>query len=357
MTDHAAAERYNRAFGTSCWAIDNASLDGETLTIVGWALPPEGRSQHVVFTANGRPFDDQQFPRDRGDLTELFWFRANARASGFECRIRLAPEEIKSTSVMLQLSDGATGQPFDANQAWVMPTPSSADRDVALPDAPRMLRTTGHENATNFRLTGLSTAFKLREAVAALPRDFSTMNHVLDWGCGCGRVARFCTDWPGFAGVDIDADNVKWCSDHLAFGDFRAIDLYPPTPFPDRRFDLIFGISVMTHLAEDDQQQWLAELHRITAPHANVLLTTLGEHAAARAGLDERTFAKIVAAGSTFDPTANPIDDALGNTGYYGTTFMTHDEIRRKWSRWFSVDRVVPAYIGNHQDLVVLRRR
>jgi len=51
------------------------------------------------------------------------------------------------------------------------------------------------------------------------------------------------------------------------------------------------------------------------------------------------------------------VDDALGNTGYYGTMFMTHDEIRRKWSRWFSVDRIIPAYVGNHQDLVVLRRR
>jgi hypothetical protein len=357
VTAHAAAERYNRAFGTSCWAIDSATHDGETLTIVGWALPPEGRTHDAVFTANGRPFDDQHFPLDRGDLTDLLWFRANARASGFECRIRLTPEELDSPSVMLQLADRATAKPFDPHHAYFMPTPASADRGLALPDPPRMLRTTGNENAANFRLTGLSTAVKLRDAVVALRRDFADVKQVLDWGCGCGRVARFCIDWPGFAGVDIEADNAQWCADNLAFGEFRPIDLYPPTPLPERRFDLIFGISVMTHLAENAQQQWLAELYRISAPYAIVLLTTLGEHAAARAGLDAETFSKIVAGGSTFDPTANLIDDALGNTCYYGTTFMTHDEIRRKWSRWFSVDRVIPAYIGNHQDLVVLRRR
>ncbi|MEO8673988.1 MAG: class I SAM-dependent methyltransferase [Casimicrobiaceae bacterium] len=357
MTEHAAAERYSRAFGTSCWAIDSATHDGETVTIIGWALAPEGRSQDVVFTANGRPFDEQHFPLDRDDLTELLWFRANVRASGFECRIRLTADELESRSLMLQFSDRVTGQPFDMTRAYFMPTPASADRGLALPDAPRMFRTTGNENAANFRLTGLSTAIKLREAVVASSRDFAGVKHVLDWGCGCGRIARFCTDWPGFTGVDIDADNVQWCADNLPFGDFRAIDLYPPTPLPDRRFDLIFGISVMTHLAEDAQQQWLAELHRISAPYAIVLLTTLGEHAAARAGLDAQTFAQIVGAGSSFHPTANAIDDALGNTGYYGTTFMTHNEIRRKWSRWFSVDRVIPAYIGNHQDLVVLRRR
>ena len=113
----------------------------------------------------------------------------------------------------------------------------------------------------------------------------------------------------------------------------------------------------MTHLAEPAQQLWLSEFHRISAPHAIVLLTTLGEHAAVRAGLTPEEFAQVVAAGSAFYRTENPIDDALGNTGYYGTMFMTHDEIRRKWSRWFSVDRIIPAYVGNHQDLVVLRRR
>jgi len=357
VTDNAVAERFNRAFGPSCWAIDDATLDADMLTIRGWALPPDGRQQDAVFTANGRPFDDQRFPLDRGDLARLLWYRASARASGFACRIRLTPDEQKSPAVMLHLADRTIGQPFEASHVYIMPTPASADRGVALPDAPRMMRTTGNENATNFRLTGLSTAVKLRDVVVALQRDFSTLDHVLDWGCGCGRIARFCTDWPGFTGIDIDADNAQWCKDQLTFGDFRSTGLDPPTPFPDRRFDLIFGISVMTHLAEPAQQLWLSEFHRISAPHAIVLLTTLGEHAAVRAGLAPEVFAQVVAAGSAFYRTANPIDDALGNTGYYGTMFMTHDEIRRKWSRWFSVDRIIPAYVGNHQDLVVLRRR
>jgi hypothetical protein len=357
VTDQAVAERFKRAFGTSCWAIDDATHDGETLTIRGWALPPEGRSHDAVFTANGRPFDDQRFPLDRGDLVELLWYRANARDSGFECRIRLTSDELKSPSVTLHVTDRLSGQPFEATHAYIMPTPASADRGLALPDAPRMLRTTGNENATNFRLTGLSTAIKLRDVVVALQRDFSSLGHVLDWGCGCGRIARFCTDWPGFTGVDIDADNAQWCKEQLSFGDFHSVGLDPPTPFPDRRFDLIFGISVMTHLAEAAQQLWLSEFHRISAPHAIVLLTTLGEHAAVRAGLTPEVFAQVVAAGSAFYRTENPIDDALGNTGYYGTMFMTHEEIRRKWSRWFSVDRIIPAYVGNHQDLVVLRRR
>jgi SAM-dependent methyltransferase len=357
VTDAATTALFDRAFGASCWAIDHTSVEDGTLTINGWALRPPGSAKDVVFTANGRPFDDQRFPFERGDLGDLFWYRANARDSGFECRTRLTSAELASPAVALQFADRATGQPFEPHHAYFVPTPASADRGLPLPDSPRMLRTTGNDNVTNFRVTGITTAVKLHDVVDSLRREFAGLARVLDWGCGCGRIARFCVDWPGFSGVDIDADNAQWCKEHLAFGEFLPIGLYPPTPFPDRRFDLIFGISVMTHLAEEVQQQWLAELHRISAPYAIVLLTTLGEHAASRAGLDAPTFRQFIAAGSVFFRTAEAIDDALGSPGYYGTTFMTHDEIRRKWSRWFSVDRIIPAYVGNHQDLIVLRRR
>ena len=357
MTDQAVAERYNRAFGASCWAIDHTTFEDGTLTINGWALLPPGSPQDAVFTANGRPFDEQRFPFERGDLTDLFWYRPNARNSGFECRTRLTAAELAQSAVTLDVVDRATGVSFEATHAYYMPTAASGDRGLPLPDSPRMLRTTGNDNAASFRLIGFSTSAKLRLVLESLHRDLAGISGVLDWGCGCGRIARFCADWPGFTGVDIDADNAQWCKEHLAFGEFRPVDLYPPTPFPDRRFDLIFGISVMTHLAEDVQQQWLAELHRISAPYGIVLLTTLGEHAAARAGLAADAFAQFVAAGSAFYRTQEAIDDALGSPGYYGTTFMTHDCVRRKWSRWFSVDRIIPAYVGNHQDLVVLRRR
>src|SRR5262245_34392896 len=148
----AAADRYLRAFGRSCWAIDNASLDGDLLTISGWALAPWDGVYDVAFTANGRLFDEQRYPLERGDLTDLLWFRLDARESGFECRIRLTPSELASQAVTLHLADRATLLPFDETHAWYMPTPASADRSLPLPESPRLLRTTGHDNVTNFRL-------------------------------------------------------------------------------------------------------------------------------------------------------------------------------------------------------------
>jgi SAM-dependent methyltransferase len=357
MTEWSIANRLEQAFGPCGWAIDDALLEGNLLTIRGWLIAPRDRSSDVRFTVAGRDFDEVDYPLDRGDLTQLIWYRADASDSGFDCRVRLRADELAGLHVELGVADRATGKPFESLFPYFMPMPGHPERTLPLPDTPRMLRTTGNERIPNFRLTGMSTALQLRAVADILQRDFKSVARVLDWGCGCGRVARFCADWPGFTGADIDADNAQWCRDNLRFGEFGPIGLYPPTPFPDRHFDLIFGISVMTHLAEEVQQQWLAELHRISAPYAIVLLTTLGEHAAARAGLTPEGFTQFVAAGSAFFRTAEAIDDALGSPGYYGTTFMTHDDIRRKWSRWFSIDRIIPAYVGNHQDLVVLRRR
>ena len=95
----AVADRYVRAFGRSCWAIDNASLDGDVLTISGWAFAPWDGIYDVAFTANGRLFDEQRYPLERGDLTDLLWFRLDARDSGFECRVQLSAAELASPAV------------------------------------------------------------------------------------------------------------------------------------------------------------------------------------------------------------------------------------------------------------------
>ena len=58
---------------------------------------------------------------------------------------------------------------------------------------------------------------------------------------GLERVAA------GIHGADIDGDNASWCGQNLGINT-RQIPLSPPTDYPDSWFDLIFGISVFTHL-------------------------------------------------------------------------------------------------------------
>jgi hypothetical protein len=57
------------------------------------------------------------------------------------------------------------------------------------------------------------------------------------------------------------------------------------------------------------------------------------------------------------DGRSHDLDDVLEDKTYYRTTHHAHDYVRREWSRYFEVVDVLPACIGNVQDLVVMRRR
>src|SRR6185295_9883288 len=59
--------------------------------------------------------------------------------------------------------------------------------------------------------------------------------------------------------------------------DFEVGPLFPPTIFPDGAFDLVYGVSVMTHLTRDVQIMWLREIKRILAPDGLALLTFAGD--------------------------------------------------------------------------------
>jgi SAM-dependent methyltransferase len=82
----------------------------------------------------------------------------------------------------------------------------------------------------------------------------------LDFGCGAGNVIRhFAREarsgevW----GADIDAASIAWLEHNL--GEpfrFRALSTTPALPLPADHFDLVYAISVFTHLA-DDWAGWL----------------------------------------------------------------------------------------------------
>jgi SAM-dependent methyltransferase len=101
---------------------------------------------------------------------------------------------------------------------------------------------------------------------------------VLDFGCGCGRVAR---RWAAL-GLDLHAcdynpDLVEWCGQNLPFLEARVNALEAPAPYPDGRFDLVYAISILTHLTEPVALAWMADWRRILKPGGHLLFTTHGD--------------------------------------------------------------------------------
>ncbi len=104
---------------------------------------------------------------------------------------------------------------------------------------------------------------------------------LLDWGCGVGRITRhFPKFFPGaeMHGCDINPSFLHW--NRLAYPgiQFTLVPYSPPTQYPAAHFDGILGLSILTHIEADWQDDWIRELYRILQPNGILLLTTHGEN-------------------------------------------------------------------------------
>jgi SAM-dependent methyltransferase len=93
-----------------------------------------------------------------------------------------------------------------------------------------------------------------------------------------------------YEGLDLHAGMVRWADENLApFAPgfrFAHHDVYYPSfnpgdgkprhsvfPFGDSEFSLIVGVSVFTHLTEDQAEVYLAEMARVLEPDGVILCT------------------------------------------------------------------------------------
>jgi SAM-dependent methyltransferase len=109
--------------------------------------------------------------------------------------------------------------------------------------------------------------------------DMSSMEAILDFGCGCGRVIRHyqALGGPRLYGTDYNPQLVAWCRRNLPFAEFGVNGLHPPLTYANDTFDVACAFSVFTHLSESLQRSWLAELRRVIKRHGYLVLTTQGD--------------------------------------------------------------------------------
>jgi SAM-dependent methyltransferase len=338
------------------WALEGAAREGDLLRFWGWALIPPAERARARLTWNGRPFERVEFPVPRPDVGRVFSFQPFASDSGFNAWAAIDSSTRGAAElVAIRWVDGATGRPFFGRDLpYYYPLPTA---DEVLPEVGRRMRVHGSGDPENFRVLGATTWMRLRAALRAAGRDVPDCAHVLDWGCGCGRVTRYFRDaMPAeLTGVDVDADNVRWCQEHLPFARFRHVPLHPPMPLAAGACDLVVGVSVFTHLRQEVQFEWLAELNRVCRRGALLLLTFNGEGAVCMAGLEPRQYWQLARRG--FLELSNCQYDAdLAEKDYYVNVYHTQKYVRRHWNRYFRIENILPSYAGE-QDLVVLRKR
>jgi len=96
-----------------------------------------------------------------------------------------------------------------------------------------------------------------------------SLEAILDFGCGCGRVlCRWHDLDTRVCGSDLSDPAVKWCRTHLPFVEAGVNALEPPLTYGDASFDLVYALSVLTHLPVETQLAWRDELGRVLRPAA-----------------------------------------------------------------------------------------
>jgi cyclopropane fatty-acyl-phospholipid synthase-like methyltransferase len=154
--------------------------------------------------------------------------------------------------------------------------PPSAQAEFPLPPARLRFRVAESAGVLDFFTVGLRTAERLQEAMAFAGFELRDGAAALDFGCGCGRTLLWLVrEFPGvrWHGSDVDAESIAWCRSSLPGGVFSVNAPLPPLPYSDASFDLIYGVSVFTHLSAQHQQAWLPELRRILRPGGLLLLS------------------------------------------------------------------------------------
>jgi SAM-dependent methyltransferase len=156
-----------------------------------------------------------------------------------------------------------------------------------MPSAELVMLVSGPSRAW-FSIQGCTHAGFIREVAARHGADLAAGLHVLDFGCGAGRIARWLapevTAGGGtFTGSDLNPRLASWCAGHLP-GRYLVNGLRPPLDLPDAGLDLVYAYSVLTHLREANARAWLAEVARVLRPGGLALMSFHDEAYAARWG-------------------------------------------------------------------------
>jgi SAM-dependent methyltransferase len=157
-------------------------------------------------------------------------------------------------------------------------TPSRLAPDgLPIPPAELIVQVIGMPSEELFLTSGANAHQIITETLARHSIDVERLTRLLDFGVGCGRIARH---WTGIEtevhGCDYNPALVAWCQENLRHVKATRNRLDPPLPYEDGSFDFIYALSVFTHLTESQQHAWIAELRRVVRIGGTVLFTTHG---------------------------------------------------------------------------------
>ncbi len=175
----------------------------------------------------------------------------------------------------------------------------------ALPPPELRFRVSGSPSASLYDRVGRRASQDIETCLGEAGFRMADFKSVLDFGCGCGRtLAWLMQQHPEkcWYGCDIHRESIEWCRRHLPTATVTNNEPLPPLTYGTAEFDLVFCISVFTHLPEERQSLWLAEMERILKPSGVLLITVYGATVCGR--LDPRDQKEVEGKGIVSRPSS-----------------------------------------------------
>jgi SAM-dependent methyltransferase len=230
----------------------------------------------------------------------------------------------------------------------------------------------GSPGIEEFVTVGRACAGELEAAMRSTGRSLADSRSILDFGCGSARVLPHVATFApraSFSGCDVDAAAIAWAEHHYPALSWSVSRSEPPLPYAAESFELVYSVSVFSHLDEASQDRWLDEVRRVLRPGGIALLTIHGSHAFeqfrigavktawcerdafARAPLGPDEFVFVPYVRTVFNDSELP-----GVPDRYGLAFHGERYVREHWSPRLGVEAIREDALTGWQDVVVCLR-
>ena len=199
---------------------------------------------------------------------------------------------------------------------------------------------------------GWRTLSELMLLLEQAGRPLVGFKNVLEFASGHGRFTRHLARAIGAQRVtvsDVVAGAVDFSRAHFGVQGFDSARLPQDVQWP-QQYDLVFVLSLFSHLPHATWKPWLARLWEAVAPGGVLVFSTHGAEAVRRAGV------ALDAEGYFFAPSSesNAID-----VQEYGTAFTSEDFVRAALAECApgaQLLRFAPTWFWTHQDAFVVQK-
>ncbi len=151
---------------------------------------------------------------------------------------------------------------------------------IPLPSPRLCFPVTVSYDPNHYYSSGEIGSASIRHILEQNDKKIESMERILDFGCGCGRLTRHLNNLSGLEihGTDSSKELINWCIRNLSFGCFTTHKLESKLVYADNYFDFAYSVAVFGHFTEDLQKHWINELCRVIKPGGLLLVTVKGSN-------------------------------------------------------------------------------